>query len=63
MWYEFRRLLQFLHINTTKEKLDMKSHTSVIKNYFNGSPHFSLGRQEDAVEFFLVSSNFLDKND
>ena len=55
--------MEFLNISTTKDKLDMKSHISTIDNYFNGSPQFSLERQEDAAEFFLVSSNFLDKND
>ena len=63
MWYEFRQLVEFLNINTTKDKLDMKNHISATENYFNGTPHFSLGRQEDAAEFFLVSSNFLDNND
>ena len=63
MWYEFRQSVEFLNINTTKDKLDMKSHISAIENYLNGSPHFSLGRQEDAAKFFLVSSNFLDNND
>ena len=63
MWYEFRQLVEFLNINTTKDKLDMESHISAIEKYFSGSPHFSLGRQGDATELFLVSSNFFDKND
>ena len=41
----------------------MKSHISAIENYFNGSPHFSSGRQENVAELFLLSSNFLDSND
>ena len=53
MWYEFRQLVEILNINTTKDKLDMKSYISAIENYFTGSPYFSLGRQEDAAEFFF----------
>ena len=56
MWYELRQLVEFSNINTTKDKYGesyLESHISAIENYFNGSSHFSLGRQEDATEFFF----------
>ena len=52
MWYEFRHLGKLLNINITRDKLDMESLISARENYFDGSPHFSLGRQEDVADFF-----------
>ena len=59
MWYEFRHLVKLLNINITRDKLDMKSLISAKENYFDGSPHFSLGRQEDAADFFWFHQTFL----
>lgn len=52
MWYEFRQLVKLLNISITRDKLDMESLISARENYFDGSPHFSLGRQEEAADFF-----------
>ena len=59
MWYEFRQLVKLLNISITRDKLDMESLISARENYFDGSPHFSLGRQEDAVDLFWFHQTFL----
>ena len=51
MWYEFRQLVELLNIDTTKDKLDMKSRISAIENYFNGNPHFNLGLLLGFIKF------------
>ena len=59
MWYESRQLVKLLNINITRDKLDMESLISARENYFDGSPHSSLGRQENAVDFFRFHQTIL----
>ena len=44
--------MKLLNINVTRDKLDIESLISARENYFDGSPHFSLERQEDVADFF-----------
>ena len=61
-WKKVYQLTSYLSIWGDKNDLTKKEHLSMIEEYFQLTSMFHIGRQEDATEFCLQASMFIDCN-